>query len=127
MSVKRIVAGLVAMVVTACALSFAGELLGIDRFLAVGGGLSFLTSALVGGFVARSGFVLPALLVWSAVWGAVIYTLYRIAEPTGTASIAGILSYNAMDLAISLIGTWCGAVLGQHASRYFAASRPVAT
>lgn len=130
MNIKRIFAGIVVMVATAWALSFASELLNFDRLLAdpVSGGLTLLISALLGGFVARSGFLLPALLLWFVVWAPTIYILYRIGQPTSAApSVIDVLSFNAVALATSLIGASGGALLGQHLSRRFTASQSAAT
>lgn len=129
MNTKRIVAGIVAMVATAWAVSFVGQMLNLDRFLAdpISGGLGLFLSALVGSFVARSRFVLPALSLWLVLWVAIIYVLYRIAGPVGAPSVIGLLSYNAIALIVSLVGAYSGAVLGQHLSRRLSPSQPAAT
>ena len=130
MNIKRIFAGIVVMVAAAWALSFASELLNLDRLLAdpISGGLTLLISALLGGFVARSGFLVPALLVWLVSWASTIYFLYRIGEPTNAApSVIDLLSLNSVALATSLIGASAGALLGQHLSRRLTTSQSAAT
>lgn len=78
--------------------------------------LGFLGTAL-GAFVARRGFVLPAIGLWLLDWSANIYFLYRIAEPVGQASVIGILQYNLFALSLSLLAVVAGALFGQALAR----------
>lgn len=112
---KRMILGIIGMLATAWALGQVSELLSLGRHIpdAALGGLGWLIAALVGGSIARSGFVPVAVVAWLLVWGVIIYTLYQIARPVGQASLSGIVSYNAVALGISLAATCIGAQLGQ--------------
>ncbi|MGY0635264.1 hypothetical protein [Luteimonas sp. A478] len=130
MNSRRIFAGIVVMLAAAWALSFARELLNLEHLLAdpVSGGLTLFISALLGGFVARSGFWVPALLLWLVIWASTIYFLHRIGAPTSAApSVTDILSFNAVALATSLIGVSAGTLLGQHLSRRLTTAQSAAT
>ncbi len=82
--------------------------------------------AVLGAFVARRGFVLPAIGLWLLSWSADIYFLYRVAEPVGQASILGILQYNLLTIILSLLavvaGAWFGQALAQRSQRAVSAA-----
>ena len=71
------------------------------------------TGALAGGWVARRGFLLPALMLLVVIWAAMTYILYSIAAPTGQASVLSILQYNWVAIVVSGVATGLGAVVGQ--------------
>jgi hypothetical protein len=70
-------------------------------------------AALAGGFVARRGFLVPAIMVWTVIWAASIYVLYSIASGAGSASVLEILKYNAVTLPVSAASVLAGVLLGQ--------------
>lgn len=67
----------------------------------------------VGGFIARKGFVLPALGLWFVEWLAVFYVLYRVAAGTGQASVMTIAQLNLLNVVLSAVAVALGALLGQ--------------
>ncbi len=125
---KRMALGVAAMLTIGWGLSYASELLGVEHHMAATAlnGLIFGVSALVGGFIARSGFVPVALGAWLIIQAVIVYILYRIAEPSGQVSIINILSYNLVTLLVSLFSTWGGAAMGQYLSRRLGVRRTFA-
>ena len=79
-------------------------------------GFGFVGTAL-GAFVARRGFLLPALGLWLLGWLGSIYMLYLIAEPTGQASIPAIVQYNLLGGFLSALAVSAGALFGQYLAR----------
>lgn len=75
--------------------------------------LSWGIASFLGALVARTGFLPVALVLWVAVWKLVLFTLYRISEPVGEASVLGLLQLNALAIVLSLAATIAGALLGQ--------------
>lgn len=84
--------------------------------------LVFFLAALTGGWVARTGFASPALLVWALTWTLVAWLLLRIADGAGMVAFAGILRHNWVAIALSGAATLAGALCGQA----LAAQRPPA-
>ena len=78
--------------------------------------LSWGVASFLGALVARTGFLPVALVLWVAVWKLVLFTLYRIAEPVGQASLLGLLQSNALAIVLGLSATIAGALLGQRAA-----------
>ena len=78
--------------------------------------LGFVATAL-GAFVARRGFLLPALGLWLLGWLGSIYMLYLIAAPTGQASVPAILQYNLLSILFSAVAVSAGALFGQFLAR----------
>ncbi len=124
MRMNRIVLGLAAMAVFGLV---AGELvsranIAIDpalRSLVVG-----LVAAAIGAFIARRGFVLPALGLCLAEWLLVIYALYRIAEPVAQASVLAIAQLNLPIFLRSAAVVALGALLGQAFARRSQRAKP---
>lgn len=79
----------------------------------------------IGGFIARRGFVLPALGLWLVEWIVVAWFLLRIAAPTGQASLPAILQLNLPAIVLSAIAVVLGALNGQALARYMQPSAPV--
>ena len=116
---KRIALGLIAM---ALIWLVGNELTTFFQFQtspAIQGVLISLLGAGLGGFIARRGFLFPALALWLLIQALVIYVLYMIAEPTGQASLAKILSYNWISFISSAVVTTIGAILGERISKHW--------
>ncbi|HEU4670863.1 MAG TPA: hypothetical protein VFR91_09140 [Dyella sp.] len=113
MKMKRIALGLAASVTFGL---IAGWLLSlahitIDSLLQIV--LVGFVAATIGAFIARRGFVLPALGLWLVQWLVVVYVLYWIAEPTGQASALAIVQRNMPGFFLSAAAVASGALLGQ--------------
>lgn len=83
--------------------------------------LELFLGALAGAWVARAPFVVPALVVWALLWGAFTWLLHAIGAPAGSGSVAAILQYNWLAIALSGAGAVAGALCGQVLSRTRAA------
>lgn len=116
---QRILLGLVAMLAIQCVAEALMAALGADQSLygSAPSILAAIAAAFAGGWISRGRFLLPALLLWAALWCAIIYLLHRIAAPAGVAAPASILIDNATAIACSCAATVLGAVLGQRARR----------
>lgn len=79
--------------------------------------LVFFLGALAGAWIARGGFVLPALLVWALFWGVIAWLLHRIGAPAGGPAVGEILQYNLWAIAGSGLATLAGALAGQVLAR----------
>lgn len=117
MNTQRILLGLAAAVVSELV---AGQLLSLTN-LSAGPvvqtvALTFLGAA-VGAFVARRGFVLPALGLWLVEWLVVVYLLYRVAQPSGQASIRAIVQLNLLSIVLCALAVVGGVWLGQAVAR----------
>ena len=119
MNASRALGGAVVLLASAWMLSQVSELVGLGRYIndPPRGALGWLVAAFLGGLFARSHFIPVAVGVWAVVWGVILFTLYRIAEPTGQASVPALLQFNAAALALSLGASILGSALGQLASR----------
>lgn len=78
----------------------------------------FISTAL-GAFVARRGFVAPALGLWLLGWVICVSALYWIVEPTGQASILRILQYNRLSISLSALAVLAGTFLGHAMAQHF--------
>lgn len=113
MSTKRIFPGLAA----AAAVDLAAAALVSMTSLAAGSvvqavAIGFLGAA-VGGYIARRRFVLPALALSLLEWLAALYLVYRIAEPTGQASVVSIVQLNLPAVLLSSVAVVLGVWFGQ--------------
>ena len=117
MDTKRILSGLAAAAVFGLV---AGELISLANFtfnpLLQSIVLGFLATA-IGAFIARRGFVLPALGLWFVEWLLVVYLVYLIAAPTGQASFLAIAQRNLLGIVLSALAVAIGALLGQALAR----------
>lgn len=124
MNTKRILLGLAASAVFGLVV---GELISLANFTVhpvlqsvVPG---FLATA-IGAFVARRGFVLPALGLWFVEWLLVVYLVYFISAPTGQASLLAIAQTNLLSIVLSALAVAIGALLGQSLARRAQRSAP---
>jgi hypothetical protein len=78
-----------------------------------------LIAAFAGGFIARRGMLIPALSLWLILWVYVIYGLYTIAAPTGTADILSIVRFNLVAIVSSFFALGLGTLAGQATSSRF--------
>ena len=118
MNFKRLALGLTAM---ALIWIVGNELIGLFKLQTsqtIQQILMILLSTGVGAFIARRHFLLPAFALWLLIQTYVIYVLYMIAEPTGQASLTGILSYNWISLASSAVAIVVGVALGERLSSH---------
>ncbi len=84
----------------------------------VGLGVTLLAMAL-GGWIAREGFRLPAVLLAAAIAACVAVSLQLSAALSPGPAVFGlaeILRYNALATGLSLLAAWLGASLGQWAA-----------
>jgi putative Mn2+ efflux pump MntP len=113
MNTKRILLGLAAAAVFGLV---AGELISLANVtvnpVLQSIVLGFLATA-IGAFIARRGFVLPALGLWLVEWLLVVYLLYFIAAPTGQASFLAIAQINLLSIVLSALAVAIGALVGQ--------------
>lgn len=113
MDTKRILLGLAAAAVFGL---IAGELISLANFnlspVMRSVVLSFL-AATIGAFIARRGFVLPALGLWFVGWLLVVCLVYFIAAPTGQASLLAIVQINLLSMVFSALAATVGALAGQ--------------
>jgi hypothetical protein len=113
MNMKRILLGLAAAAVFGLV---AGELISLANVtvnpVLQSIVLGFLATA-IGAFIARRGFVLPALGLWLVEWLLVAYLLYFIAAPTGQASFLAIAQINLLSIVLSALAVAIGALVGQ--------------
>jgi hypothetical protein len=124
MDTKRILLGLAVAAVSGLV---AGELISLANFtfnpLLKSVVLGFLATT-IGAFIARRGFILPALGLWFVGWLLVVYLLYFIAAPTGQASFLVIAQINLLSIVLSALGVAIGALLGQSLARRAQRSAP---
>ncbi|MFC0682876.1 hypothetical protein ACFFGH_34015 [Lysobacter korlensis] len=84
---------------------------------------SLLTAAIallgagLGGYLARSRFLVPALVMHALLWAVAFYFVYQIAQLTGHGSLLALLQQNAPGFFLSLLGVSCGALIGQALAR----------
>lgn len=79
-----------------------------------GGIVSTFLAMMLGGWVARGNFRWIALALGVVVWAATIATLYSMTTAHATSmTLAGILRFNALAIALSLAACWLGAVVGE--------------
>ena len=118
----RLLAGAVLLVVVGWLLPFLAARAGLGDVLTTPeiGALGWAVAAFLGGFVARTGFLPVAFVMWVAVWKLSLLALYQIAAPTGEASVVGLLQLNALAIAMSLAATFAGTLLGQKAAACWA-------
>ena len=124
MNTKRILLGLAAAAVFGLV---AGELISLANFTVnpalQSAVLGFLATA-IGAFIARRGFVLPALGLWLVEWLLVVYLLYFIAAPTGQASFLAIAQVNLRSILLSALAVAIGALVGQALAKSARRSAP---
>ena len=111
----RLLAGGAVLVLGGWLLPLMAGRLGLDTLLpgpAVGI-LAWSGAAALGGFIARTGFLPVALVLWAAVWKLALLALYQIAAPAGGVSVLALLQFNALPMALSLAATVVGTLLGQ--------------
>ena len=124
MNTKRILLGLAAAAVFGLV---AGELISLANFTVnpalQSAVLGFLATA-IGAFIARRGFVLPALGLWLVEWLLVVYLLYFIAAPTGQASFLAIAQVNLRSIVLSALAVAIGALVGQALAKSARRSAP---
>lgn len=127
MSLKRKALGTVAMIGILWATGYMMELLKIDNYMGTtaANALFFGASALLGGYIARTGFVPFALGIWLLIWAAIVYILYRVIEPMGEASVVEIMSHLYGGVLVSLVAACGGTLIGQYLGRRIGANRRV--
>lgn len=87
-------------------------------------GMVFLGSLLttfaamtLGGWIAQRHFRWIAVVLSVVLWIAVIVVTYSLSPPRGvgaaTLSLASIVKFNALAIALSLLASWLGAALGE--------------
>lgn len=109
---KRIGLGLA----TVIAITVVSELLapvggGPPSFFAASGLGNFLLFA-VGGYVARSGFLVPALLLNTVMWSITVFAAWRLAAAVQGMSFMEVVSNNLGGLLLYTIAAAAGAALG---------------
>ena len=113
MDTKRILLGLAAAAAFGLV---AGELISLANFTfnpLLQSVVLGLLATTIGAFIARRGFVLPALGLWFVCWLLVVYLLYFIAAPTGQASFLAIAQINLLSIVLSALAVAIGALVGQ--------------
>ena len=124
MDTKRILLGLAAAAAFGLV---AGELISLANFtfnpLLQSVVLGFLATT-IGAFMARRGFVLPALGLWFVCWLLVVYLLYFIAAPTDQASFLAIAQTNLLSIVLSALAVAIGALVGQALAKRMRRSAP---
>ena len=115
MSSKRLLLGVAALIITQILLNnLASSLLAQSmEQIALRSVVVALLSALVGGFVARKGIILPAIGVWLTLWAVTVYFLYAIAAPVDPNPLPMIARHNWVAFLGSGVTTLIGAMLGQ--------------
>lgn len=116
MSKKRIAAAIVAMLLVQWS---TGTLLALTTDTSgsiIQTVVASFAGAFAGGFIANRGFLIPAVILWAVIWGALIYVLYGIASAAGAASVPEILKNNAAALLLSGIAVPAGVMIGQKIS-----------
>jgi len=113
MSKKRIAAAVIAMLLvqwsTGALLALTTNISGSITQTVI----ASFTGAFTGGFIANRGFLIPAIILWAAIWGMLIYMLYGIASAAGVASVLEILKNNAAPIFFSGIAVLAGVMIGQ--------------
>jgi len=126
MKPKRIWAGLAIAVIAGFAITEAIALANVAISPAKEAVATGFVTTVLGAFVARRGFVAPALGLWLLSWAVCVCILYWIVEPTGQASILRILQYNYQSISLSglamLVGTFVGRAIAQRVSNTSAAT-----
>lgn len=74
--------------------------------------LVFFLAAAAGAWLARDRFVVPALVVWGAIWVAVVWVLHLVSAPMDPSTVAAILQYNWLAIALSGAASVAGALCG---------------
>lgn len=120
---KRILYGCLAALGTMMGFDLLTQLSGVKLDLPVRTplGMIFIGTAVVtlaamtlGGWIARRDFRWIAVALSVVLWTAVIAALYAIAPATApTASLPGIVKFNALAIVLSLAASWLGAMLGE--------------
>ncbi len=75
-----------------------------------------LLAMVAGGRIAREGFRLPALILSALISVCVVASLQLSAahaQLPGVFGLSGVLKYNALAIALSLLAAWSGATLGE--------------
>ncbi len=77
--------------------------------------LSLLVTAIamcVGGSIAGKPFIGAALAMMCVMWLAIVVVLLQLADPVAPSPLARILSYNGMQIMLSLLAACTGAAVG---------------
>ena len=77
--------------------------------------LSLLVTAIamcVGGSIAGKPFIGAALALMCVLWLAIVAVLMQIAEPVAPGALARILSYNGLQIVLSMLAACTGAAVG---------------
>lgn len=109
---KRIILGLatvITIVIVSELLAPAGG--GPPSFLASSGLGNFLVFV-AGGYVARSGFLVPALLLNTATWSLTVFAAWRLAAAVQALSFMEVVSNNMGGLMLYTIAAAAGAAVG---------------
>ena len=115
MSSKRLWLGIAAVLTTQIILNSIASSLFTESLnqIALRSVLIALLSAFAGGFVARKGIVLPAIVIWLLLWTVTVYFLYMIAAPVDPAPFPSIFQHNWIAFLGSGVATIVGAKFGQ--------------
>lgn len=109
---KRIILGLAAVV----AVAVVGKLLaaagGEPSGFFTSSGLGTFLAFVAGGYVARSGFLVPALLVNSAMWSITVVAAGRLAAAAEGTRFMAVVADNLGGLTLYTIAAAAGAALG---------------
>lgn len=84
---------------------------GPSSFLASSGLGNFLVFA-IGGYVARSGFLVPALLLNTVAWSVVVFAAWRLAAAVQGMGFMEVVSNNLVGLLLYTIAAAAGAAVG---------------
>ena len=122
MKSKRMWAGLAAAAIAGFSVSELVALADLSISPAMEAVATGFTGAAIGAFVARRGFVVPALGLWLLSWAVCVCILYWIAEPTGQGSIPGILEYNRLVIFLSALAVLAGVFSGRAVAQRLGAS-----
>ena len=113
MNAKMIALGLVATILFWAIASYLISLLPPSIPTAAQAFLVTLLGAALGAYIAKRNFALPAFALLGLYWAYIIYVLYSIAEPTGRASVLGIISNNTSSITLQAFATLIGVIGGQ--------------
>ena len=84
---------------------------GPPSFLATSG-LGIFLVFVAGGYVARSGFLVPALVLTTAIWSATVFVAWRLAASVQGVGFMEVVTNNLAGLALYTLATAAGAAVG---------------
>ncbi len=109
---RRVIAGIAAVIALSLVAEFVIPLNSpLDRFLASTGLGTFIMFA-AGGYVARSSFLLPALVMAFVTWLVGVYAAWRLADAVKGMALIEVVINNLPGLALYTIAAAAGAFVG---------------